>query len=74
MLSTVTQAVTGREWLAGKFSAADIYVASTLRYGMLFGIIPNEGPVGDYIARWSARPASQRADEIEARYMPAEAG
>jgi glutathione S-transferase len=69
MLDTVTQAVTGREWLAGRFSAADVYVASTLRYGMLFGIIPNDGSVADYVARWNARPASQRAAEIDERYM-----
>jgi glutathione S-transferase len=69
MLDTVTQAVTGREWLAGRFSAADVYVASTLRYGMLFGIIPNDGPVADYVARWNARPASQRAAAIDERYM-----
>jgi glutathione S-transferase len=70
MLHTVTEAVSAREWLAGRFSAADVYVASTLRYGMMFGIIPKEGPVADYIARWSARPASERAAEIEARYAP----
>ena len=69
MLAAVTGAVAKREWLAGSFSAADVYVASTLRYGMLFGIIPNEGPVADYIARWVARPASRRAEAIEAQYM-----
>ncbi len=74
MLSTVTDAVSKREWLAGRFSAADIYVASTLRYGMLFGIIPNEGPLADYVARWTARPASERAAAIDKRYMPETAG
>mgnify|MGYP000657412910 CR=1 FL=1 len=69
MLAAVTQAVSRREWLAGSFSAADVYVASTLRYGMLFGIVPDEGPVADYIARWTARPASQRAEAIEAKSM-----
>jgi glutathione S-transferase len=68
MLATVTEAVTGREWLLGdQFTAADIYVANTLRYGALFGIIPNDGPVGAYIARFAARPADKRTAEIEAR-------
>ncbi len=67
MLATVTEAVSRREWLAGRFTAADIYVASTLRYGMLFGIIPKEGPVADYITRWTERPASRRATEIDDR-------
>ena len=70
MLRVVTEGVTGREWLAGRFSAADVYVASTLRYGMLFGIIPNEGPLAEYVARWVARPASERAAAIDARYAP----
>ena len=70
MLDAVTDAVRHREWLAGPFSAADVYVASTLRYGMLFGIIPKDGPVADYVARWVARPASQRAAAIEERYAP----
>jgi glutathione S-transferase len=69
MLEAVTDAVSRREWLAGRFSAADIYVASTLRFGALFGIIPNDGPVGDYIERWVARPASQRAAVIDETYM-----
>jgi glutathione S-transferase len=74
MLAAVTDAVSRREWLAGQFSAADIYVASTLRYGMLFGIIPNDGPVADYVARWVERPASQRAAEIEERFTAEHAG
>jgi len=72
MLHVLTEAVSSREWLAGRFSAADIYVASSLRYGMLFGIIPTEGPLADYVGRWNARPASQRAAEIDQRYMPRE--
>ena len=68
MLAVVTEAVAGREWLAGAFSAADLYVASMLRYGTLFGIIPGDGPIADYVARWTARPASQRAAEIDAKY------
>ncbi len=70
MLSTVTNAVARSEWLAGRFSAADIYVASTLRYGMLFGIIEKGGPLADYVARWVARPASERAAAIDARHAP----
>jgi glutathione S-transferase len=67
MLAAVTDAVSRREWLAEKFSAADIYVASTLRFGVLFGIIPDEGPIKAYLERWTARPASRRAAEIEER-------
>ena len=74
MLAVVTEAVASREWLAGRFSAADLYVASMLRYGVLFGIIPNEGAVADYVARWAARPASQRAAEIDRKHTPEQSG
>ena len=74
MLAVVTEAVASREWLTGRFSAADVYVASTLRYGILFGIVPKEGPVAAYVERWSARPASQRAAEIDAKHTAAQAG
>jgi glutathione S-transferase len=72
MLAVVTQAVSAREWLAGSFTAADSYVAASLSFGIMFGIIPKEGPVADYVARWSARPSVQRAAEIEARYTSEE--
>jgi glutathione S-transferase len=74
MLAVVTEAVASREWLAGRFSAADLYIASMLRYGALFGIIPKEGPVADYVARWTARPAAKRAAEIDAKYTAAQGG
>ena len=74
MLSAVTEAVSRREWLAGRFSAADVYVASTLRYGILFDIIPKEGPVADYVARWTERPASKRATEIDERLTAEHSG
>jgi glutathione S-transferase len=69
MLAVVTDAVAEREWLTGRFTAADIYVASNLAYGMLFDIIPKQGPVADYVARWTARPASRRAAALEERLM-----
>ncbi len=74
MLAVVTDAVSRREWLTGRFSAADVYVASMLRYGMLFGIIPKEGPIAGYVERWTARPASQCAAEIDAKHTAAQAG
>jgi glutathione S-transferase len=70
MLTAVTGAVKQREWLAGAFSAADVYVASTLRFGTQFGVIPDEGPIKAYVDRWLARPATQRAAELEERLAP----
>ena len=69
MLSTVRKGLSGREWLTGTFSAADIYLAASLRYGMMFGAVPEDDPWKDYVARWAARPASVRADAIDAGLM-----
>lgn len=69
MLEVLTEAVSRREWLAGDFSAADIYVASSLRFGTLFGIIPNQGPLADYVSRWTDRPATKRAAELDERLI-----
>ena len=74
MLAAVTGAVKEREWLAGEFSAADVYVASTLRFGTLFGVIPDEGPIKAYVDRWLARPATIRAGEIEERLTAGSGG
>jgi glutathione S-transferase len=69
MLATVSEAVGAREWLAGdRFTAADLYVASQLGFGIRFGILPQEGPVADYVARATARPSYERSRELEERF------
>lgn len=68
MLKTLADAVTDREWLLGDtFSAADILVGATAGFGVRFGVIAKDGPIGAYVERCLARPAAQRADVIEAR-------
>jgi glutathione S-transferase len=68
MLAVVTDAVEGGQWLLGdRFSAADVLVASTLRFGITFGILPKEGPLADYVGRVTARPAFARVDAIVQR-------
>lgn len=50
-------------WLLGdKFSAADVYVGSEIRFAMMFGApgLKGEKVFDDYVARLSARPAAQR--------------
>lgn len=54
-------------WLFGQtFTAADLYVASTLGFGMLFGMIDKRPAFVEFHERASARPAYKRAREIEA--------
>jgi glutathione S-transferase len=48
--------------LGEKFSAADVYVGSQIRWAMMFGApgLKGEKVFEDYVARLSARPAAQR--------------
>ena len=51
-----------------QFTAADVYVGSQLGWGMMFGMLEKRPVFADYVARVYARPAAQRASQInEAR-------
>jgi len=55
-----------REFVAGdRFSAADLYLASHLAWGMQFGTIEKRPAFEAYAARHTARPAAIRAAEID---------
>jgi glutathione S-transferase len=55
-------------WLCGtEFSAADLYVASALNFGMRFGMIDRRERFEEFVQRATARPAFKRAEAIEAR-------
>lgn len=47
-----------------QFTAADVYVGSSLSWGLMFGTIEKRPVFVDYVARVKARPASLRADQI----------
>ncbi len=66
MMAALIQGLTPGPYLLGEtFSAADVLVGSTVRFGQNFGALPTEGPTADYVARINARPALQRALAIE---------
>ncbi len=69
MQSVVTEAVGSRDWLVGDRFTAALYVGANLNFGVKFGILPQEGPIAEYAARLTARPAFQRASELEARFV-----
>jgi glutathione S-transferase len=74
MERTVTAAVAAGPWLLGDaFSAADVFVASNLHWGLLWKLFPAEGPVASYVARCAERPALQRALRLEERFIAAQA-
>jgi len=57
---------TGRGvWAIGSSTAADVYVGSGIGFGMQFGMIEKRPAFERYWHRLSARPAAQRAEEID---------
>jgi glutathione S-transferase len=52
--------------LGDRFSAADVIVGSTLMQGMRAGAFPERHELVGYRERLLARPAAQRAEELEA--------
>ena len=62
MATLRTELAKGPYLLGEKFSAADVYVGSELRWAMMFGApgLKGEKVFEDYVARLSARPAAKR--------------
>ncbi len=68
MSEVLRDGVAGPGWLLGdEFTAADVVVGASARFGLLFGAFEKEGPIADYVARVTAREGFARADAIEAR-------
>ena len=73
VMDCLEQAVSAGEYLAGgKFSAADLYVASHLGFGMQFGTIEKRPAFQDYTARMMSRPAMASANAKDDALMPAQ--
>lgn len=65
----------GRRYIAeGRFSAADVYMASLLDFGMTWQIVPRRPEFEEYVGPLLARPARQRAraeiQRLEAEHAP----
>jgi glutathione S-transferase len=61
-MDVTANAVTPGPFLMGdKFTAADVVVGSTLRWGTLFKLIPERKEFADYMGRFVDRPAARRA-------------
>jgi glutathione S-transferase len=66
VLGAFEGAVRDRAYLVGdSFTAADLYLASHLSWGMNFGTVEKRPAFETYTARHLARPAAIRADEID---------
>ena len=74
VLDAVEGAVEGHPYLVGEgFTAADLYLASHLSWGMNFGTIEKRPAFETYVERHLQRPAALRADEIDDALIAAEA-
>ena len=66
VMNALEAAVSRGEYLVGdRFTAADVYVGSHIGFGMQFGTIEKRPAFKRYWQRLSARPAAQRAKEID---------
>lgn len=74
VLHTVERAVSGGDYLAGVFSAADLYLGAQLQFGMMFGAIDKRPAFEAYVARLSGRPAALRAASIDDALLQAASG
>jgi glutathione S-transferase len=63
-MNTVAAAVAKGPWILGEqFTAADVTIGATIRWGMMFKLIPERPEFTAYAARIAARPAAQRAEQ-----------
>lgn len=61
-LDVLAKALGGPYLLGEQFTAADVVIGGTLRWGMLFELIPKRPEFVAYAGRLAARPALQRAE------------
>ena len=62
VMEVVAKAVEPGPYLLGEqFTAADVIVGSTLRWGLMFGLLPTRPEFIAYVGRLEQRPALQRA-------------
>jgi glutathione S-transferase len=70
-VKTLEDAVSATDYLVGgKFSAADLYVGSHIGFGLMFGTLEKKPAFERYLQRLTARPAYQRATELDNALMP----
>ncbi len=65
-MNTLDQFLTGRTWVCGEhFTMADVYVGSSVDWGLTFGILPPLESLVAYAERIQARPAYKAAKAID---------
>ena len=71
VMDTLQQAVAAGPYIAGeRFTAADVYVGSHIRWGLQFGSIEDRPGFADYSTRVGDRDAYRRATALDDAAMP----
>jgi glutathione S-transferase len=66
VMKVVAQGLEPGPYLMGEqFTAADVVVGSTLRWGLMFGLLPTRPEFMAYVGRLEQRPALQRATALD---------
>jgi glutathione S-transferase len=66
VMTVVAAAVEPGPYLMGEqFTAADVVLGSTLRWGMMFGLLPKRPEFVAYVSRLEQRPALKRAVALD---------
>jgi len=66
VMKVLVKAMAPGPYLMGEhFNAADVVIGSTLRWGMMFKLIPEVPEFAAYVGRLGERPALQRAIELD---------
>jgi glutathione S-transferase len=66
VMNVVANAVEPGPYLMGEqFTAADVVVGSTLRWGLMFSLLPTRPEFMAYVGRLEQRPALQRATALD---------
>jgi glutathione S-transferase len=73
-MNVVAQGVSAGKYLMGEqFTAADVVIGSTLRWGLMFKLLPERPEFKAYVGRLNERAALKRADALDQKLMPAPA-
>jgi glutathione S-transferase len=65
MLETLERGIEGNSWILGEtFTAADVMLGSSVVFMRMFDMLPDSVALGAYADRCLARPAYQRAIEL----------
>lgn len=68
--STLETFLDGRRWVCGdRFTMADVYVGSSVDWGINFGLFPPSEPLVAYAERCQSRPAYKAAKAIDGKLI-----